>query len=59
VRFGSSKICSGCGERVTESEREFEVALFERLTFCFHEECYNAWMTFGDGTAEEDTTPRT
>ena len=58
VHFGTSRPCSGCCEPVISSEREFGVELSKALTFVFHVECYNAWMTFGDGTAEDHRTPR-
>jgi hypothetical protein len=41
---GSDKPCSGCGEMISRTEREFEV-FADTLTFLFHGECYKAWVS--------------
>jgi len=40
---GSDKLCNGCGETISDTEREFEVIFADTLTFVFHAECYKAW----------------
>ena len=50
VGRGSSRICNGCGDVISEAEREFEMDFSEFLSFRFHPECYHAWIACdGDG----------
>jgi len=45
VGVGSGKACSGCGDRINTTEREFERADSDTFNFFFHAECYDAWLT--------------
>jgi hypothetical protein len=49
IRPGSGQACSGCGERIEPTEREFETSYSNALTFRFHSECYRAWTAFRRG----------
>jgi hypothetical protein len=42
---GSFAVCSGCGDKISSEEAEYEVELAEALTFRFHAPCYHAWKT--------------
>jgi hypothetical protein len=41
---GSGKVCSGCGETINATEREFDRHHSDTVTLCFHAECYDAWL---------------
>jgi hypothetical protein len=55
VRPGSSKVCSGCDEPITDEGREFGVEMSDAVTFRFHAECHAAWITFSGGQQRTTT----
>jgi hypothetical protein len=57
VGRGEGASCSGCSEMIEKAETQCEVDFGAALTFTFHRECYQAWMTYPDG-ANPSSAPR-
>jgi hypothetical protein len=58
IGAGSGQACSGCGDCIAATEREFETRYANALTFRFHSECYRAWTAFRRGGSALRMKPR-
>ena len=50
---GSGNVCSGCGDSINPTEREFERDPSNTFSLSFHAECYDAWLNTR-ASADED-----
>jgi len=46
VGRGDRRPCDGCSETIHPSETQWVVTLQQTFQWRFHEECYDAWVSF-------------
>jgi hypothetical protein len=50
--YGTNAICSGCDEKITAGDVEFETDQTDAITLRFHAECYRVWKTHDQSVSQ-------